>query len=105
VGFFYVTHHGVSEELQQKLMDLSREFFALPVEEKLEINMEQGTLFIYFYYKTVEGAELYNSVLLAHSILVREKSELISYLPQSENPFFSHPFFLLLKMELFPYLS
>eukprot|EP00026_Physarum_polycephalum_P003359 Phypoly_transcript_03369.p1 GENE.Phypoly_transcript_03369~~Phypoly_transcript_03369.p1 ORF type:complete len:355 (-),score=67.16 Phypoly_transcript_03369:101-1165(-) len=42
VGFFYVTHHGVSEELQQKLMELSRQFFALPVEEKLEINMEKG---------------------------------------------------------------
>jgi len=42
VGFFYVTHHGVSTSLQQQLMELSREFFALPVEEKLEINMEKG---------------------------------------------------------------
>lgn len=42
VGFFYIKGHGVTEELQQQLFDISRKFFDLPVEEKLEINMDKG---------------------------------------------------------------
>jgi isopenicillin N synthase-like dioxygenase len=41
-GFFYVVGHGVSDELQERLERFSREFFALPVEEKLEIRMSRG---------------------------------------------------------------
>ncbi len=38
-GFFYVIGHGVGEELNQRLEELSHRFFALDVETKLEIRM------------------------------------------------------------------
>ena len=41
-GFFYVVGHGVDEALQARLRDLSREFFAQDVEEKLKIRMALG---------------------------------------------------------------
>jgi isopenicillin N synthase-like dioxygenase len=41
-GFFYVSGHGVSIELQQRIEALSREFFALPEAEKLQIAMSHG---------------------------------------------------------------
>ena len=37
VGFFYLTGHGISDETIDKMMTLSRAFFALPEEEKLAI--------------------------------------------------------------------
>lgn len=42
VGFFYITGHGVDETLQERLETLSREFFALPLERKMEIRMALG---------------------------------------------------------------
>jgi isopenicillin N synthase-like dioxygenase len=39
-GFFYLTGHGVSEDLQERLEAQSREFFAQDVATKLEIRME-----------------------------------------------------------------
>jgi isopenicillin N synthase-like dioxygenase len=41
-GFFYITGHGVDEALQQRLEDLSRKFFAQPLEKKLELRMALG---------------------------------------------------------------
>ena len=41
-GFFYISGHGVSEELKKKLETLSHEFFKLPEEEKLKISMQLG---------------------------------------------------------------
>lgn len=41
-GFFYVTGHGVPEELQRRLAQLSQTFFALPEAEKMEIAMHKG---------------------------------------------------------------
>ncbi|MGE0637807.1 MAG: isopenicillin N synthase family dioxygenase [Bacteroidia bacterium] len=41
-GFFYISGHGVSEELQEKIESLSHEFFKLPEEEKLKISMQLG---------------------------------------------------------------
>ncbi|MEP7339199.1 MAG: 2-oxoglutarate and iron-dependent oxygenase domain-containing protein [Acidobacteriota bacterium] len=41
-GFFYVTGHGVDESLQERLERLSRQFFAQPLEAKLEIRMALG---------------------------------------------------------------
>jgi isopenicillin N synthase-like dioxygenase len=41
-GFFYIVGHGVSEELQRRLGDLSREFFNQPTDAKLAIRMAQG---------------------------------------------------------------
>lgn len=41
-GFFYVIGHGVEEALQQRLENLSRQFFAQPLETKMEIQMALG---------------------------------------------------------------
>jgi len=41
-GFFYVTGHGVPAELLEQLAEVSAEFFALPVADKMEIAMERG---------------------------------------------------------------
>src|SRR5262249_1235502 len=41
-GFFYITGHGVDEELQPRLEELSRKFFAQDVETKMEIRMSRG---------------------------------------------------------------
>ena len=41
-GFFYVTGHGVPEDLQQRLEELSGALFALPEAEKARIAMDQG---------------------------------------------------------------
>ncbi|MEM8891741.1 MAG: 2-oxoglutarate and iron-dependent oxygenase domain-containing protein [Bacteroidota bacterium] len=41
-GFFYVVGHGISEVLQQKMEDLSAQFFTLEHEEKMKIRMELG---------------------------------------------------------------
>ena len=36
-GFFYLVHHGVEEELINKVFELSKKFFYLPVEEKIKL--------------------------------------------------------------------
>jgi isopenicillin N synthase-like dioxygenase len=41
-GFFYVAGHGVPSSLLDRLDRASREFFALPEEEKLQIGMAHG---------------------------------------------------------------
>jgi isopenicillin N synthase-like dioxygenase len=41
-GFFYVTRHGVDEELQRRLEELSRKFFAQDLATKMEISMDRG---------------------------------------------------------------
>src|SRR3954453_22418555 len=41
-GFFYVVGHGVDADLQDRLETLSREFFDLEVEAKLEIAISRG---------------------------------------------------------------
>ena len=41
-GFFYVTGHGVPKALGSSLESLSRQFFALPRDEKMAISMAQG---------------------------------------------------------------
>jgi isopenicillin N synthase-like dioxygenase len=41
-GFFYVKNHGVSMKLQEKLLELSRAFFAQPLENKMQIAMSKG---------------------------------------------------------------
>ena len=44
LGFFYVSHHGVSEELQAELILLSQKFFSENEEFKMQIAMEKGGL-------------------------------------------------------------
>jgi isopenicillin N synthase-like dioxygenase len=41
-GFFYVVGHGVPTELRARVESLSREFFALPEEEKAAVAMAHG---------------------------------------------------------------
>ncbi len=41
-GFFYVTGHGVPDELLDRLDTASRNFFELPLDAKMEIAMERG---------------------------------------------------------------
>lgn len=41
-GFFYIVGHGVPTELRERLDRQSRQFFALPLEEKLALRMELG---------------------------------------------------------------
>jgi isopenicillin N synthase-like dioxygenase len=41
-GFFYIVGHGVDEALQQRLEEISRQFFAQDLETKLEIRMARG---------------------------------------------------------------
>jgi isopenicillin N synthase-like dioxygenase len=39
LGFFYLTGHGIPEELTRSIVAVSRRFFALPQEDKLSIEM------------------------------------------------------------------
>ncbi|QMS92474.1 isopenicillin N synthase family oxygenase [Nostoc edaphicum CCNP1411] len=41
-GFFYIVGHGVDEQLQEQLEDLSQQFFAQDLETKLKIRMALG---------------------------------------------------------------
>ncbi|OKH43296.1 iron oxidase [Calothrix sp. HK-06] len=41
-GFFYIIGHGVDEGLQQRLEELSRQFFAQDLETKMQIRMALG---------------------------------------------------------------
>lgn len=41
-GFFYVTGHGIGPDLSARMMALGREFFALPLGEKMAIAMTRG---------------------------------------------------------------
>jgi isopenicillin N synthase-like dioxygenase len=41
-GFFYLVDHGVDEELQLRLEDISRKFFAQDLQAKLDIRMSRG---------------------------------------------------------------
>jgi isopenicillin N synthase-like dioxygenase len=42
VGFFYITRHGVGDDLQQRLEEQSRRFFAQDLAAKMEISMDRG---------------------------------------------------------------
>jgi len=41
-GFFYIVGHGVDEELQERLEQVSRQFFAEELQTKLKISMSRG---------------------------------------------------------------
>ena len=42
-GFFQITGHGLSEEVQKGLFQASQTFFALPMEDKLRLNAQKQT--------------------------------------------------------------
>ena len=41
-GFFYIVGHGVDSNLQQQLETVSRDFFAQPLDAKMNIRMDRG---------------------------------------------------------------
>lgn len=45
-GFFYVVGHGIGQDLQSRLEELSRRFFAQDNETKMAIRMELGGLVV-----------------------------------------------------------
>lgn len=45
VGFFYLVGHGVDQDLIDELLDVSRKFFDLPVEDKLRLENVQSPHF------------------------------------------------------------
>lgn len=42
VGFLYATNHGISEALQDEVLRVMKEFFALPIEEKTKIHINKS---------------------------------------------------------------
>lgn len=42
IGFFYVKNHGIDENVTSRLEQLTREFYALPLEEKHKSDMSQS---------------------------------------------------------------
>lgn len=38
-GFFYLSGHGVAEQLQRDIVAVSKRFFALPEEDKIAVEM------------------------------------------------------------------
>ncbi|KAK0487113.1 hypothetical protein IW261DRAFT_591694 [Armillaria novae-zelandiae] len=45
VGFFYVTNHGISENIIQEAVDRSKDFFSLPLEDKMMIENKKSPNF------------------------------------------------------------
>jgi isopenicillin N synthase-like dioxygenase len=41
-GFFQITNHGISPELQKRVFDGSKKFFDLPMEEKLKLDKSKS---------------------------------------------------------------
>jgi isopenicillin N synthase-like dioxygenase len=41
-GFFYIVNHGVDPELIQRMFDVNKAFFALPMEEKRKIHVNSA---------------------------------------------------------------
>jgi isopenicillin N synthase-like dioxygenase len=41
-GFFYLTGHGIDAALSARMMTMAREFFALPIQQKMAIAMAHG---------------------------------------------------------------
>lgn len=37
-GFFQIVNHTIPSELQKKMFELSKKFFALPLEEKMKLD-------------------------------------------------------------------
>ena len=42
-GFFYISNHGVSQQMMDGQLNLARSFFALPAEEKLKVDAKHST--------------------------------------------------------------
>jgi len=45
VGFFYLTGHGIAPQIQRDVLELARRFFALPMADKLAVEMVRSAHF------------------------------------------------------------
>jgi len=41
-GFFQITNHGISGDLQEKIFGAAKDFFALPIEEKMKLDLKKN---------------------------------------------------------------
>ena len=71
-GFFYISNHGVSEELINKLMNEGRRFFKMPVDYKNKYHMRNSK--VYRGYFEVGGGRLLSYLW-----------ELVIYIPRRVN--------------------
>ncbi len=58
VGFFYLIHHGIDQQLLNEVQRVSRAFFALPLDEKLRVKMANSPHFRGY---NLEGSEITRS--------------------------------------------
>lgn len=56
IGFFYALNHGVPEELTQRAFAASRRFHALPLDEKLELKLNENNIGYLPINASVQGA-------------------------------------------------
>ncbi|GAA0171332.1 oxygenase [Lithospermum erythrorhizon] len=42
-GFFQVINHGISKDIVEKMLEVAKEFFRLPIEEKLKLYSDDPT--------------------------------------------------------------
>lgn len=59
IGFFYIENHGVPQTLIEQSFDASREFFALPVADKMELRV--GKHRHHAGYIPIQGEKLYDA--------------------------------------------
>jgi len=45
VGFFYIKNHGVDDTVMQNVFSAARDFFDLPLEEKMQIDLNKSAHF------------------------------------------------------------
>lgn len=45
VGFFYVRNHGVEDSVMENIFQAARDFFALPLEDKMAIDLNKSPHF------------------------------------------------------------
>lgn len=55
-GFFQLTNHGVSADLQDAVFEQARGFFALPLEEKMEISLSKFPFPFFSFFGTIIAA-------------------------------------------------
>jgi isopenicillin N synthase-like dioxygenase len=88
-GFFYLSNHGVAEELIGRAFDATREFFSLPFEQKMELHISKYKH--YAGYIPVQGERLYDADRIGPGDL-KESLEICSGLPDPDGMYPPSPF-------------
>lgn len=73
-GFFYIVNHGLEEELLKKVLEQSKMFFSLPVEEKMKLAVKNHRGYTGMYQEKLDPS------LSAKGILVLSILFLLSFL-------------------------